>query len=44
MCVYVWLEVGGVGAVKGEGVGIQSAEAEIGQMVTVRFKEFACPL
>lgn len=24
--------------------GIQSAEAEIGQMVTVRFKGFACPL
>lgn len=24
--------------------GIQSAEAEIGQMMTVRFKEFACPL
>lgn len=23
---------------------LQSAEAEIGQMVTVRFKRFACPL
>lgn len=40
-CVCICVGGGGSGGVGG---GIQSAEAEIGQMVTVRFKGFACPL
>lgn len=41
VCVYKCAVGGGGGGGGGE---LQSAEAEIGQMVTVRFKGFACPL
>lgn len=40
MCVYICVGGGGGDG----GGGIQSAEAEIGQMVTVWFKGFVCPL